>query len=127
MSSFHLHVVFHDCITKILHISLPMLIPQLILHIHVSLWRATDKISKPLSQKGSILTTHVNRSPNFAPIRRPTTTSALLPAPARPISGTYRRMAARHRYRHCVNGSTKAAMCSRNHLPPESQVKQQIL
>jgi hypothetical protein len=44
-----------------------------------------------------------------------------LPAPERPISGTYRDVAARVRYRHCVNGSTKAAMCSRNHLPPESK------
>jgi len=127
MSSFHLHVVSHDCITKILHFSLPMLIPQLILHIHVSLGCATDKLSKPSSQKESILTIQVNRSPYFAPIRRPTTTSALLPAPARPMSGTYRAVAPRLRYRHCVNGSTKAAMCSRNHLPPESQVKQQIL
>jgi hypothetical protein len=50
-----------------------------------------------------------------------------LPAPTRPIIGIYRDVAARIRYRHCVNGSTKAAMCSRNHLPPESQAEQQIL
>jgi len=127
MSSFHLHVVSHDFMTKILHFSLSMLIRQLIRHIHVSLGCATDKLTKPSSHKGSILTIQVNRSPNFAPIRRLTITSALLPAPERPISGTYRDVAARARYRHCVNGSTKAAMCSRNHLPPESQVKQRIL
>jgi len=96
------------------------------LHIHVSLGCATDKLSKPSPQKGSILTIQVNRSPNFAPTRRPTITSTLLPAPARPIIGTYRDVAARVRYRHCANGSAKAAMCSSNHLPPESQVKQQI-
>jgi len=123
MSSFHLRFpwLHHKTITLLFsYVNSSSKTP------HSCISGVCNKLSQPLSQKGSILTTQVNKSPNFAPIRRPTTTSALLPAPARPISGIYRRAAARLRYRHCVYGSTKAAMCSRNHLPPESQVKQQI-